>query len=296
MTDLATRRAAMPSGTGAILDRRTLAGSHRRLHALLAPGFHVLDVGCGTGAITRGIAEAVGPDGRVVGLDVNAGFIEEARRRHADAPGLSFAVGDVYALDDGGAAGGGAIAGRDLFEGVVGSDARGAQGFDIVTAARVLQWLARPLDAVRAMALATRPGGRIVVLDFNHEKLAWTPPPPASMRRFYEAFLAWRAAAGMDNAIADRLPELLARVGLAEVTVTPEHETARRGDPDFAVRAGIWADVAATRGRQMVADGAITERERAEAETEYRAWVRDEAASHTMYLLAVDGRRREAGR
>lgn len=263
--DVAAQRAAMPRGTDAILDTRSLATSHRRLRQLLTPGVSVLDVGCGTGAITCGIPTALGSHVvRVVGVDVNAAFIDEARRRHARVPGLSFEVADVHALPF-----------RD--------------DFDIVTAARVLQWLRRPGDALRAMVAATRPGGRVVVLDYNHEKLAWDPAPPASMQRFYAAFLAWRAEAGMDNAVADRLPALFETARLASITVTPQHETARRGEPDFAVRAGIWADVAATRGHQMVADGAIDEATRAAAAVEYRAWVAEKATRQTMYLLAVDG-------
>jgi hypothetical protein len=109
------------------------------------------------------------------------------------------------------------------------------------------------------------------------------------MRSFYAAFLAWRAAAGLDNAIADRLAALVTEAGLREVVVTAQHEVAQRGDADFATRAGVWIHVAATRGRQMVADGAITERARAQAERDYRDWIDERARSHTQYLLAVDG-------
>jgi hypothetical protein len=56
------------------------------------------------------------------------------------------------------------------------------------------------------MVSATKPGDWIVVLDCNHEKIAWKPEPPRGMRTFYDAFLRWRADAGMDNAIADDLP------------------------------------------------------------------------------------------
>jgi SAM-dependent methyltransferase len=263
--DVARHRAEMPHGTHAILDTRTLANAHRRLAQLLRPGLSVLDVGCGTGTITRGIAQSQGSHVvRVVGADVNAGFIEDARRRHRGVPGLAFEVADVYGLP-------------------------WSAEFDIVTAARVLQWLARPADALRAMAAATKPGGRVVVLDYNHEKIAWTPEPPESMRRFYTAFLAWRADAGMDNAIADHLPALFRAAGLGDVHVSEQHETARRGDADFETRAGIWADVVATRGHQMVADGVIDEATRARAEVEYRGWVAGRAVTLTMYLLAVEG-------
>jgi SAM-dependent methyltransferase len=254
----------MPEGTTAILDTRSLATAHRRLAELLRPGLSVLDVGCGTGGITRGIAQAVGRDGRVVGVDVNAAMLDKARAAHGDVPGLSFEVASVDALP---------------FEGV----------FDIVTAARVLQWLADPTSAVRAMAAAARPGGRVIVLDYNHEKIAWTPEPPASLRRFYAAFLRWRAEAGMDNAMADHLPDLFAGARLTAIVSTDQHEVARRGDGDFETRAGIWAEVAKSRGHQMVADGAVSEAERRAAELDYRAWVRRDARSHALYLRAVEG-------
>jgi ubiquinone/menaquinone biosynthesis C-methylase UbiE len=262
--DLARRRAHMPDGTREILDFRSLGADQRRLAALLRPGLAVLDVGCGTGAITRGIAEAVGPDGRAVGVDVNPSMVEAARAAHRRVPGLAFYVVDVYALP---------------FRGE----------FDIVATARVLQWLADPEAALRGMMKGLRRGGRIVVLDYNHQKASWTPEPPASMRRFVEAFLQWRAAAGLDNAIADRLEKLLAAAGLTAVTSTDQSEITRRGDPDFETRAGIWATVAATRGHQMVTDGAISESARRAAEIEYRAWLGEAAQSHAQYLRAAEG-------
>jgi SAM-dependent methyltransferase len=265
--DLAGHRARLPVEARGILDRRSLATSHRRLAALLAPGLRVLDVGCGTGAITRGIAERVVPGGRAVGLDVSDGLIADARRQHRGVPGLQFVLGDVYRLPAAGA-------------------------FDIVTAARLFQWLAEPLAALRAMRGAAKPGGRLVVLDYNHEKIVWKPLPPPSVQKFYAAFLGWRTDAGMDNAVADHLSELFVKANLTDVLATPQHETSCRGDADFPVRAGIWAEVAATRGHQMVADGAIDEADRARAEREYRGWLRETAQEQTMYLLAVEGRRR----
>jgi ubiquinone/menaquinone biosynthesis C-methylase UbiE len=262
--DIARRRAEMPDGAREILDARTLASAHRRLAEVLAPGMAVLDVGCGTGAITCGIAGAVAPGGRAVGIDRHARFMVEARRAHADIPNLHFAVGDAYALPV-----------RPVF--------------DVVTAARVLNWLSTPLDALRGMVGAARPGGRIVVLDYNHRKIVWTPHPPASMRAFYAAFLRWRTQAGVDNAIADHLTEMFAAAGLIRVAASAQHEASRRGDPDFDRRVAVWAEVAATRGHQMVADGALTEAQRAAAEAEYRIWIRDHARTQTLYLLAVEG-------
>ena len=47
--------------------------------AEVQPGSRVLDVACGTGAVTRILAERVGPAGTVVGLDINPGMLAVAR-------------------------------------------------------------------------------------------------------------------------------------------------------------------------------------------------------------------------
>lgn len=251
-----------------VLDGRTLGASSPRLAGLLKPGMRVLDAGCGTGAITRGIAEAVGPSGRVLGLDSHAGLIADAIARHGDVPGLSFAAADVYSLP---------------------ADA----SYDIVAASRLLIWLADPERAIRSLAAAVRPGGKVVIADYNHDKIEWSPSPPDSMRRFYAAYLKWRTDAGLHNGIADRLADLMAGAGLEAVEIFPQHEQARRGQPDFVARASIWADTAASRGPQMARDGYTTTASWERAETEYRRWCGEEAESMTMYMLSVEGTGRE---
>jgi SAM-dependent methyltransferase len=44
------------------------------------PGESVLDVACGTGVLTRPVAKAIEPNGRVVGLDLKSGMLEVARK------------------------------------------------------------------------------------------------------------------------------------------------------------------------------------------------------------------------
>jgi ubiquinone/menaquinone biosynthesis C-methylase UbiE len=51
----------------------------------MAPGLTVLDAGCGPGLLTIPIARAVGPQGSVVGLDVQEGMIQRARAAAAQA-------------------------------------------------------------------------------------------------------------------------------------------------------------------------------------------------------------------
>jgi ubiquinone/menaquinone biosynthesis C-methylase UbiE len=261
---VALRRADMPVGSERLLETRSLVGN-RRLAALLRPGMRVLDVGCGSGAITRGIAAAVSP-GQVVGLDVSRHLLEVAASLSTDCPNLHFKEGSVL-------------------------EAGYAAEFDLVTAARVLQWLAAPLAALRAMVGYTRPGGQVLVLDYNHLEATWDPPAPPAFGRFYAAFLAWREQAGMDNGIADRLPEMFRACGLADVTDSDESESTDPSDPAYLTHAALWCDVVATRGHQMVADGALTEAERIAAEAEMRGWVERRDGRQTLCLRACVGRK-----
>ncbi len=262
--DVTRNRAHMPEGTQTILNARSLDQAHARLSQLLYKGHKVLDIGCGTGAITRGIAEAVTEEGQVIGVDVNSSLIQEAIHTHDSYSHLTFQVGDIYQLP---------------FQ----------DHFDIVTAARVLQWLEDPFAAIKNMVKALKPGGTLIILDYNHEKIKWHPNPPKSMQTFYDAFLKWRSEAGMDNTISDHLSDMFSKADLIDVTETPQHEITNRGDSDFAVRIGIWADVAASRGHQIVKDGFLDEEQRATADSDYRSWIHDGAQSQSMHLIAVEG-------
>ncbi|PWA09776.1 ubiquinone biosynthesis methyltransferase UbiE [Pueribacillus theae] len=247
-----------------IIDARTLETSNKRLAEILKPGMTVLDVGCGTGAITCGIAEKVGSRGRVIGVDNNPQLIEKARQNYKDVPRLTFEIQDIYDLP---------------FQ----------NQFDIVTSSRVLQWLSNPQKALNMMVQATKINGFVLVLDYNHDKIVWEPEVPKSMQHFYESFLRWRSEAGMDNAIADHLPEMFKEAGLINVKITPQHEMAENSDEEFQTHITIWAEVAQFKGIQMVNDGFISEKERAQAEEDFRRWINERAKSQKMYLLAVEG-------
>ncbi|MFC5412113.1 class I SAM-dependent methyltransferase [Larkinella bovis] len=264
--ETATTRAAMPQVANPILDRRTVENSNRNLLKHLRAGISVLDVGCGSGAITRGIAERVGPQGRVLGIDPGEKLIAEARQHAVDFPQLAFQQADIYQFET-------------------------EERFDIVTCARVLQWLNRPEDALARMKNLVKPGGWLAVLDYNHEKIEWKLGPPVSMQRFYGAFLHWRQEAGFDNAIADHLKALFKQLGLESVTVEPQLEVSRKGEPGFAVASRIWSEVGEIRGPQLVKDGFITEEDRLQAITEYDQWIVTTGESMQLYLLAVEGRK-----
>ncbi|RZU34001.1 class I SAM-dependent methyltransferase [Blastococcus saxobsidens] len=130
---------------------RTAENSAAYLLPALHPGLDLLDVGCGPGTITVDLAARVAP-GRVLGLDLSPDPLDEARETAARAGvPVTFAVGDVYALD------------------------LPDDSFDVVHAHQVLQHLTDPVAALREMARVCRPGGVIAVRDVDYAATTWFP-------------------------------------------------------------------------------------------------------------------------
>src|SRR5215211_897486 len=64
--------------------------------ASLGPEERLLDVACGTGIVARRAARRVGADGKVVGLDINEGMLEVARKASSDVrPAIEWRQGDA---------------------------------------------------------------------------------------------------------------------------------------------------------------------------------------------------------
>lgn len=225
----------------------------------------VLDIGCGTGAITAGIARLVGSKGCVVGIDRDTVLLETARQEHAAVSNLRFDVADGLSLPL-------------------------EVQFDVVTAARTLQWISAPEAALEQMKRATKPGGIVVVLDYNHERNWWEPEPPLEFRQFYKAFLDWRTTNNWDNRIADRLPDLFRSVGMADIQESVQDEMVTRDDADFASGASIWTHVIEGLGPAIVDAGFLDERARLHTETIYRSWVATDLRIQRLSMQAVNGR------
>jgi demethylmenaquinone methyltransferase / 2-methoxy-6-polyprenyl-1,4-benzoquinol methylase len=111
----------------------------------LATGMRALDVACGTGALTRELALAVGPRGSVTGVDVSRAMLRRAGRHGVPVASATphFLVGDALALpiDD--------------------------ASVDAVTIAFGLRNVADVAQALSEMARVVRPGGRVVVLEIS---------------------------------------------------------------------------------------------------------------------------------
>jgi ubiquinone/menaquinone biosynthesis C-methylase UbiE len=121
----------------------------------LRPGMRLLDVGCGPGSITRGLAERLAP-GQVVGVDLSGEPLAAARRDAAarGVENLHYQEGSVYQLPF--------------------PDA----SFDVAYAHQVFQHLRERGAALREMLRVVRPAGLVAVRDVDWGTVAYWPRDP----------------------------------------------------------------------------------------------------------------------
>jgi ubiquinone/menaquinone biosynthesis C-methylase UbiE len=174
---------------------RTAENSAAYLLPALRPGLDLLDVGCGPGTITVDLAARVAP-GRMVGLDVSADPLDEARAA-ADRAGVpvTFEVGDVYAL------------------------AAADDSFDVVHAHQVLQHLTDPVAALREMARVCRRGGVIAVRDVDYGAFV-VFPADEGLDRWLDLYHRVARRNGAEPDAGRRLLSWAHAAGLRDVTAT----------------------------------------------------------------------------
>jgi ubiquinone/menaquinone biosynthesis C-methylase UbiE len=157
----------------------------------IAPGMRVLDLGTGLGHVAGAVAELVGREGHVVGLDRDPRMLEVARHRTGHLPQVSFVEGDVTRWRD-------------------------DQPFDAVVGRLILFHLADPVGVLRHHLPSVRPGGRAVFLDYDIGGLRTDPPDDLAGPMTALVMAAFRAA-GADPTIGSRLQEILAACGAEDV-------------------------------------------------------------------------------
>jgi SAM-dependent methyltransferase len=175
----------------------------------IAAGASCLDAGCGPGETMRLLASRVGPGGTVVGVDVD-GALGAAAERGLHAEGLRqcrFAAADL--TEDGPVPGG---------------------PYDVVFARLLLFHLPRRVAVLGRLWEAVRPGGHLVVQDYDLGP-ADVLPAAASVTETVRLMVATFEALGCDVRAGMRLPRLFADAGV--------------GDPDGADVAGRLEPLAA---------------------------------------------------
>lgn len=147
---------------------RTLEDRFPELIPYLRAGATVLDVGCGPGTITMGVAEAVKP-GAVVGIDPSADRIEAATTlaRQQDLPNVTFNVGDAHNLefpDD---------------------------TFDVVYSHTVVHHLIDPVQAFREQRRVAKPGGWVIATGVRDWGFSPRYPACPKLDEVWNAVIRW---------------------------------------------------------------------------------------------------------
>ncbi len=131
------------------------------------PGDTVIDLGCGTGLNFAGLIAAVGPTGRVIGVDRSSDMLAVARRRVAASgwnDSVTLVSADAATLDPS-----------------VIVEATGGRGADAVFSTYALSVIPARDEAWRRACAAVRPGGRAGIVDMQRPRGRWRLLEPLAL-------------------------------------------------------------------------------------------------------------------
>ena len=119
-----------------VINRKTHRSLRQMVAGQIAPGDRVLECACGTGLLSRAIAER---GAHLTATDFSEKMLEKARKNCAAFPGITFSRADIEALDfpDG--------------------------SFDTVVAGNVIHLLDDPMKALAEMDRVCRSGGKLIL-------------------------------------------------------------------------------------------------------------------------------------
>ncbi|MBX6766742.1 MAG: methyltransferase domain-containing protein [Actinomadura rubrobrunea] len=155
----------------------------------------VLDVGCGTGDDARELARLVGAEGRVVGTDLSETMVREAERRSEAGEPLptEFLLEDMCRL-------------------------RFADGTFDATRAKLVRQHCEDIDkADDELVRVTRPGGRIVIFDYDFETLTVDHPDRDTTRELVRCWVDGHQHGWNGRELWRRFSDR----GLRDLSVTP---------------------------------------------------------------------------
>ena len=173
------------------------------------PGTLVLECGCGTGAQTVFLASR-NPGARIMSVDISATSLEQARLRVAAAGhrNVEFHQASISDLPF--------------------ADAH----FDHVFLCFVLEHLAAPSAALKAVQRVLRHDGTITVIEGDHGSWFSYPQTPESSRAV-QCLIDIQARLGGDSLIGRRLYPLLVETGFRDVRVSPRMVYVDSSYPDL---------------------------------------------------------------
>jgi SAM-dependent methyltransferase len=167
----------------------------------LPAGSRGLDAGCGVGLQIPPLAEAVGPRGRVTGLDILPEFVEEAKRnvgRWAFADRVSLVQGDIY---------------KPPFQ---------DRQFDWIWSASCACYaMKRPLELLKGFRRILRPGGLLLIVIWSGQQLLpGYPRLEAALNATAPGIAPFTAGASPEHHFL-RLTGWMRKAGLTEATARP---------------------------------------------------------------------------
>ena len=234
--------------------KRQAAFLSRSTHFLLdaagiTSGMKVLDVGTGIGDVAFMVAKRVGPQGTVVGVDMNPAMIDFARQR-AQAAGITnvaFLQGDLSQL---------ALSDR----------------FDAVVGRLILKFIKDRVALLRRLSQQLRPGGILAFQEADFTLMGTTLPHAPIFEQASQRLREVFERAGLDT-VGMNLYRLFLEAGLP----APEMDlvTTVGGGPDWAGHENI-ADLTSALLPLMVQFGIASEEEVQVKTLEQR--LREEAA------------------
>jgi SAM-dependent methyltransferase len=169
-------------------------------------GGRALDVGCGALGWLRILGEWVGPSGQVVGTDIDESLLDAARS-FLEAEGISNVELGV----------------DDLFDSKL-----EPRSFDLVHARYVIAPLGRGSEQVASYRRLVRPGGSLVLEEWDLGSWHVNPPAPAAERLIR---LLSEIFAGLGGEAGRGLPELLREIGVREPEIDAHVIALKPGHP-----------------------------------------------------------------
>ena len=186
----------------------------------LSGGESVLEIGCGTGAVTLPLAAAVGRHGRVFAVDISEPMLGVARRQvdECNLSNVTLLLGDAQVLE---------------FE---------RAAFDVVTSRMGVMFFVDPVAAFSNIGRALKPGGRLVFACWAPlaENRHWLISYDIAVRHLGEPA---PSPAHEPSPLAFADPEyirwLLAAAGFSEIVVERAHPTIIGGSPEEEARHAV---------------------------------------------------------